>query len=224
MDFGSRGIRKSEMAARAAALLAVAAVRAGDRVALLTFSDRVHQFIPPGRGGTHLWRVILSASAGAHRPRGSTRLHQTCEAIRKLATSSAIVVMLSDFRWPVREDVAPSELEIGLEEARAFLAPLDFLSPRHDVLAVSCEDPAESNLSSLGPIRVKDIEGSHHAIRLDTRSSDVRQRYSLAAQTRIRILERNIRGQGSDFLRLHTHREPLAILARHFRLREGRIG
>src|SRR6185369_16442561 len=57
-EFGSRGTRKSEMAAEVAAQIAFSAIANNDRVGLLLFSDRVEKVIPPRKGRKHVLRLV----------------------------------------------------------------------------------------------------------------------------------------------------------------------
>ena len=61
MRFGTTGRNKAATAAHAAALIAAAAGRTGDRLGFLTFDDAVRTEIRPSRGPAHTWRVIEAA-------------------------------------------------------------------------------------------------------------------------------------------------------------------
>ena len=60
-DFGSTQRTKREVAAEIAGTLAFSAIRNGDKVGLLLFSDEVELFLPPKKGRRHLLRVIREA-------------------------------------------------------------------------------------------------------------------------------------------------------------------
>ena len=57
-DFGTAGRTKRDLAAEIAAVLAFSAVRNGDRVGLLLFSDRVERLVPPRKGLRHALRLV----------------------------------------------------------------------------------------------------------------------------------------------------------------------
>ena len=57
-NYGSDHFSKREIAAEIAATLAFSAIGNNDRVALILFTDKVELFIPPGKGRTHVLRVI----------------------------------------------------------------------------------------------------------------------------------------------------------------------
>ena len=51
--FGGGTRTKNEVAAEFCALVAFAAIRNNDRVGMMTFTDRVESFVPPGKGTRH---------------------------------------------------------------------------------------------------------------------------------------------------------------------------
>ncbi len=78
-EFGSRGTRKSEMAAEVAAQIAFSAIANNDRVGLLLFTDRVEKVIPPRKGRKHVLRLVsdilsFQARGEGHRSLARARL------------------------------------------------------------------------------------------------------------------------------------------------------
>src|SRR5690606_19512315 len=98
MGFGTTGRSKLETAARAAAGIAAAAARAGDRVGFLAFADSVREALPPARGNAQLWRVVRAAARWAGQPGGATDLAVAAAWALARVRRRAIVVLLSDFR------------------------------------------------------------------------------------------------------------------------------
>ena len=70
-EFGSRGTRKSEMAAEVAAQIAFSAIANNDRVGLLLFSDRVEKVIPPKKGRKHVLRLVSDILSFVPKGRGT---------------------------------------------------------------------------------------------------------------------------------------------------------
>jgi uncharacterized protein (DUF58 family) len=206
MDFGSAGRSKAALGAHAAALLAAAAGRAGDRVGLVAFSDRVELELPPSRGDAHVWSVVRAALGSAGAARGATHLAAALERVEALARHRAIVVVLSDFR-----DVSPGG------------GRLASLTRRHDVVAAVLLDPREEELPASGPVRVEDAEHPGPSLVIDTGSPRVRARYRAACLGRRRALERRLRAEGADCLWLRSDRDPLPALVRFFHGHAGRV-
>ena len=57
-DFGSAALSKRELMAELGSVLAFSAVRNNDKVGLILFSDFIELYIAPGKGRTHILRVI----------------------------------------------------------------------------------------------------------------------------------------------------------------------
>jgi uncharacterized protein (DUF58 family) len=205
MAFGTTGCSKAETAARAAALLATAAARAGDPVGLVPFADRVGECVEPGRGDAHTWRVIRGAAAAAAAPRGATDLGVVADWIRAHLRRRSLVVLLSDFRE---------------RDESAARRPLAGVARRHDVVAAVIEDPRERALLAAGGLRLAPSEPGGHGgrIALATRRSQ-RRAYAAAAAARREALARRLRDEGAEPLWLATDAEPLRALVRFFRAR-----
>jgi uncharacterized protein (DUF58 family) len=204
MGFGTTGRTKLAIGARAAALLAAAAGRAGDSVGLVAFADRVLGSLPPGRGDVHTWRVVRSAAEWSERAAGPTSLAPVAEWVDTRARRRAIVVVISDFR--------------GLEGAAS--EPLAVLASRHDLVSMIAEDPREHALLASGGVRLRDPEGPGRWV-LGTRRSR-RDRYAAAAAARRLALARQLRRAGADLLWLSTDADPLRALGRFFAARAAR--
>lgn len=200
--FGSvRG--KRELAAEAAAILAFSAVSMGDKVGLLRFTDRIEQYVPPRKGGKHVWRVIRDLLAGETVGVG-TDIAQALAHLRKVRHRRAVVVLISDFRSPM-----PFEREL-----RA-------VAGRHDLVAMEVLDPLDLALPKVGLIEVEDAENGER-LWIDTSQPLVRRRYELrAAQQRRRLTELFARN-GVDFLTLRTDEGAAPALMRFFDARQRR--
>ena len=56
--FGSTERMKNEVAAELCALIAFSAIKNNDKVGLIVFTDDIELFVPPGKGSTHVLRLI----------------------------------------------------------------------------------------------------------------------------------------------------------------------
>jgi uncharacterized protein (DUF58 family) len=213
MRLGPAGAGRAATAAHALALLAAAAGRAGDRLALLAFADGVREAVPVGRGAAHRLRVTRAALAQAADARGSTRLAEALRALRACARQRSVLVLLSDFRDPELLPPESAAPRLRIELAR--------LSRRHDVIAAPILDPTDLALPRAGSLLVADPErGGSRLLHSGRRS--VRQRYAQAAERWRARLEAELRGGGAEVLWLRTDRSPLHALARFFRERAAR--
>jgi uncharacterized protein (DUF58 family) len=212
MAFGSAGRSKAALAAHAAALLAGAAVRAGDRVGLASFAESLREELAPERGERRLFPLLTRLARAAASPEGVGDLAGALGGLAGLLGRHAVVVVLSDFRDPAFEGGGGGRGRLELRR----------LGRRHDVVAAVVEDPRELELPPAGSLRVGDAErgGASLWLRSDART---RERYRLAAAARRRALERELRSAGADVLWLRTDRDPLRALARFFERRPARI-
>ncbi len=209
MAFGSAGRPKGALAAHAAALLAVAALRAGDRVGLWTFDEKVRSELPPARGGRQAWQILERLVAAPGDLGGATGLAAALARVRGAARRRGLVFVISDFRderffAPAGPGEAPPRAEwVGLAR-------------EHDLVAILVHDPREDALPRAGTIRVADPERPGRTLLLATGRKAVRERYRTASEVRRRALVRRLRGDGASVLSLRADREPLRGLARFF--------
>jgi uncharacterized protein (DUF58 family) len=211
MAFGTTGRTKLAVAAHAAALVAAAAGRAGDRVGLAAFAAGVRAAMPPARGAAHGWRLVRAIAGEAIRPEGATDL--ACAASWALAQARrrALVVLLSDFR-----DAALAGAAAG-----GGGSPLAALANRHELVSILVEDPRERALLAAGGLRLVDPERGG-APRLLPTGARRRARYAATAEARRRALVHRLRSEGADVLALSTAADPLRALVRFFHARADR--
>lgn len=211
MAFGTCGRSKLAGAAHAAALVAAAAGRAGDRVGLAAFSDAVRLELPPARGAAHGWRLVRAIAAQAARPGGATDLAAAAGWALAQARRRALVVLLSDFRDPA----------LARAMAGGGGSPLAALANRHELVSIVVEDPRERALAAAGGLRLVDPERGGAARVLGT-GARRRARYAAAAEARRLALLHRLRSEGADVLALSTAADPLRALVRFFRARADR--
>lgn len=136
MRFGTRGMFKSVMAARLAALLGWCAIGGQDRVGGFVFTDSTHREIRPQsgrRGLMALFRAIQESQSHQNIQNGDP-LADTLARLRKGVHGGSTVVLLSDFSG--FDDESRSALGGVLQSL--------------DVVAVQVCDPLEVNLPDPG--------------------------------------------------------------------------
>ena len=162
MFFATRGVFKSVMAAKAAALLAWSSNHHGDRVGALIFSETQHQELRPQRGKAAVLKLI-QALVRADRTRQSTgatlALDKPMARLRRVVRPGSLVVIISDFRgWN--------------ERAESHLLQI----VRHNTIwLLFVVDPLETALPSAGVYRVTD--GSRQAV-FDAGSQILKAKYA----------------------------------------------
>jgi uncharacterized protein (DUF58 family) len=212
MAFRSEGGGKAGTAAHALALLASAAGRAGDRIGMLAFDDRVRAEAPLARGRAQSARLIRLATQAAAQSRGPTDLAAALRALRRRAQRRAIVVLISDFRDPALQGGDPGPLRRELAA----------LARNNDLVAAVVVDPLEQALVAAGGVRVRDAERGGRALLLQTGSARARRAFAAEAARWRAQLAGGLRRAGADCLWLRSDRSPFFALAHFFQERAGR--
>ena len=194
MSFGSGGrdglTDKRLQMARVAGALAYAAVRNGDRVGLLVFTDQVELFVPPRKSRGHAWRVIRECFE--HRPvRFGTDIGLAAEHLGKVLKRRAVVCFVSDF----------------LVEDAQHTQAMAILGQRHRTHAFVVHDPLESSSPVSGLIEVLDAETGRPTL-IDLAA--LRQRLPVARRQEM------LRRTGAYTSLVSTQDDPFRVLLRHF--------
>jgi uncharacterized protein (DUF58 family) len=200
--FGTRGRFKSELASELAAVLAMSAIRNNDRVGAVLFTDRIEHVVPPRKGRRHALRLMRDLLV--YDPVGTrTDLPAALEFTGKMVAHKSIIFIVSDFQAPDLEH------------------PLKLLAQRHDVIAVTVDDPSERTLPDIGLARFIDPE-SGETLDIDTSDADVRRRFGEAVEEEITSRRRLLRRLAIDEIPVHTDGSIVEPLIRFFRARETR--
>jgi uncharacterized protein (DUF58 family) len=137
MDYGSGSFTKAAYAATLAATLAYFLHLQGDAIGLLTFDEKVREYLPARHRAGHLRQLMLALERpGAGR---ATDLAAALERITTLIRKRGMVVLISDFLTPldrlernllaltaggheltVFQVLDPVELKFGLEKPAVF--------------------------------------------------------------------------------------------------------
>ena len=200
--FGSVKQIKNEVAAELCALLAFSAIKNNDKVGLIVFTDHVEMFIPPGKGPTHVLRLIREL-LGFEPGGGSTDMTAAIEYLARVTTKHCVVFLVSDF---YEQD---------------FEKPLQVLSKRHDLIAVSITDPREIKLPGVGLVELEDPQTGESVV-IDTGSLKVRNRYANLGEDRMKHLRTLFRSMDVDHLEILTGGNYVRGLVQFFRTRERR--
>ena len=207
-NFGSGGQSKRQLAAEVASLLALSAIRNGDKVGLLLFTDRIEEYIPPGKGRRHVLRVVREILYRTPAGRGTDGI-MALEYAGRILHRRAIVFMISDFQSSGDLTKARAALRQSLRQANR----------RHDVVAVRIEDARERELPNVGLVALQDAE-TGELIELDTGDAELRARFNVRARQSAADIAGDIRGEGIDLLELTTNAPYVPALQRFFKTRE----
>jgi uncharacterized protein (DUF58 family) len=200
--FGTRRRFKSELASELSAVLAMSAIRNNDRVGTLLFTDRIEHVVPPRKGRKHALRLMRDLLAFQPAGRG-TDIAGATDYLNKMLAHKAIIFFVSDF---IADNVE---------------RPLKLLAQRHDVVAVTVEDPSERELPDIGLARLIDPE-TGETIDVDTRDAEVRASYAAGVNEDRDRRKHLLRRLAIDEVPVQTDGSIVEPLFRFFRARETR--
>jgi uncharacterized protein (DUF58 family) len=200
---------KLALAAEAAAVIAITALKNNDRIGLVTFSDRTELHLPARKGRGHVGRLLREVLAAPATTRPTDLGHALDELVR-VSKRRSVCFLISDFLFTA----GGTDLRFNDALARA--------SRRHDVVGLRVCDPAESTLPSTGaPIVVQNPEGRDMMVFSGNRHAQ--KSYAQAyTQARADVLKA-FHGANSDLVELRTDQSAFSALSRFFRERRRRI-
>lgn len=200
--FGSTRQTKNEVAAELCALLAFAAIKNNDKVGLIVFTDCIEMFIPPGKGTSHVLRLIRDVLT--FQPRQTkTNIAAGLEYLGRITNKKSVVFLVSDF------------LGEGFEK------PMRIVGKRHDLIAVTITDPREIRVPDVGLVELEDAETGERIL-VDTSSPAVRKRYEQLGADHAGKLRELLRSMNVDQVEIRTDQDYVLHLVRFFRTRERR--
>jgi len=206
-SFGSGESTLRERGAEVAACLAVSALKAGDKVGLLLFSDQEELWVSPKKGRRHVLRIIRDAlefAAVSRRTSFTRPMRRLGRALRR----RSMVFVVSDF--------LP-----GAEGGEAMAAALGELNARHDTACVQLIDERERLLPDVGVIALEDAE-TGEIREVDTGSGATRQRFAETAEARLAETAAGLARAGMDVARLEATAAVAPALSRFFERRRRR--
>jgi uncharacterized protein (DUF58 family) len=206
MDFPARnqesGIRsqktKFDLARSVAAVLGALVLDQGDAAGVLAVDSRAHYVAP--RSGHHHLRVFLSELAGLQ-PGGAVSIGDALLRAATIVKRRGLVIVISD-----------------LYDDEAAIGQLRRLSRMgHDVIVVHTLSREEMTLDVGGAAEFVDLESGR---KLMVQPSAIRDSYIAAFRQWLSTVERELRREGIDYLRLSTD-QPIEPALRRFLVGRG---
>ncbi len=202
---------KSRLAAELAAALSFSAIRNNDKIGLAIFTDTVEKFIPPRKGRRHVLRIIREVLCFTPRGKG-TDIAAALEFMTKVVTRRAVCFVISDFL----------EASPGPDSRPRFARAMGIANNRHDVIAVTLNDPREKELTPCGLLELQDAETGERVV-IDTMDRGVRDAYARAAAERQTARDRLFRSMNVDHMDITTDEPYADSLVRFFARRKKRM-
>ena len=208
--FSSVNELKSQLAAEMAAVLALSAIRNNDKVGLIIFTDKIEKFIPPRKGLQSVLRVIREVLY--FKPENqATDITKALEYLSKVTTRKTVSFLISDFL----------ESEENQQDEAVLKRALAIANKRHDLIAITLNDPKEVSLPDCGMVHLEDAETGQHVL-VDTSHGKVRRQYHERALRRLNIRNKLFLSVGIDHVDVSTDKPYANELVKFFLKRRKR--
>ena len=180
----------------------MSAIKNNDRVGLTLFTSDVEKSISPGKGSTHVLRLIRELLYCD--PMGTgTDLRRALEHLNRTSKRRSVVFLISDFQ--------DSGFESVLKVARR----------RHDIIPVVVSDRRETEIPNMGLVRLQDAE-TGELVSLDTASRKNRELYHELSLQQAEKRDATLRRLEMEPIHLVTGEDLMRPLRRYFDGRERR--
>lgn len=157
-EFGTTANFKKNIITEIAAVLAFSAIQNNDKIGVIFFSDRIEKFIPPKKGRSHtlfIIRELINFTPEHQNTNIEEALKYLTNAIKKRCTT----FLISDF------------IDTDYEHS------LRIANQKHDVVAIRVYDQRETEMPSIGLVKMRDAETGNEQW-IDTSNSVVRNNYA----------------------------------------------
>ncbi len=200
--FGSQGQSKMELAIEICAVLAFSAIKNGDKVGLVLFTDEIEKVIPPKKGRLHVLRLIRELLTTEPDGKG-TDISEALSYINRLLNRRAIIILASDF------------------QDSQYDRQLKITNRKHDLVNIFINDKLEDELPNLGLIPLKDAETGEEIL-VDTSSEKVRNEYRRKRRQQKEKLRNQSLRRKIDMIEVETNASYIRPLIAFFRRRMHR--
>jgi uncharacterized protein (DUF58 family) len=185
MSYASDGITKFDYACTLTASLAYLILRQQDAAGVVTFSNRIENFIPPRAKRDYLTQILHALENRG--PGGETDVGRILDDIAGQIKRRGLIVLVSDL----------------LDEPAAILKGLrQFRFKGNDVIVFHLLDPAELNLPFDGNILFEDLEAASLQVVTDPRA--IRSTYQQVVQEFINDMRKQCHDNAIDYQLIST--------------------
>jgi uncharacterized protein (DUF58 family) len=185
MDYASNGVSKFDYGCTLTACLAYLALKQQDAAGLVTFSNRIEQFVPPKAKRDYLTEILHALENRG--PAGETNVGKILEEIAGQIKRRGMVVLVSDL----------------IDEPEAILKGLRlFRYKGNDVIVFHLLDQAEIDLPFDGNILFEDLEQVNLKVVADPKA--IRQTYRQVIEEFTSHLRKQCHDSAIDYQLLST--------------------
>jgi uncharacterized protein (DUF58 family) len=202
-QFGSSDQLKRDLATEVAAVLAFSAIQNNDRVGLILFSDQVEEYVSPGKGSSHVLRLIREILH--HKPQNKkTDVIPALDFLNHICPRKATTFLISDFIF-----------------SNNFKRSLNITARRHDLIGMLIQDKHEYALPNVGLVEWQDAETGERFL-VDTACAKTRREIGLRQNSWKESVLSTLRRSGIDTVELSAGEPYDRELVRFFKRRAAR--
>lgn len=200
MDTGGGPLSRRDQGTLAAALIALSAERAGERLGGLLFDGESRRFFVPRKGRAHAMAFIEAAVSSEARGFGPSQVGALGAALAgtaRILKRRSLIVVVSDFAC------ADWERDLGV------------LARRHDVVAVRLTDPTDGDFPAAGLVLLADEE-TGATLAAPTGFASFREAWAAERREREEAWLSACRRRSVACVNLSTDQDAVGVLGRFF--------
>lgn len=186
-SFGSGEFSKRDRMVHVAATLALSAIKNGDEVGLVLFSDFVEHYLPPQKSRGQVQRMLRDL-AFFEPKHNQTKISVAADFLQGVLKKKTVVFFISDF------------MDSGFNQS------LKLLGRKHDVIACRMEDEFESQLPSIGLVELWDPE-SEEELLVDTSSQEFKKSLQNLRQKDLQAKAQELKSSQVDIIELSNQKD-----------------
>ena len=200
-EFGTFEKMKKNVITELSAVLSFSAIQNNDKIGVIFFSNTIEKFIPPKKGKSHILRIIREL-IDFHPQEKGTDITAAIRYLTNVIKKRCTAFLISDF----------------MDESKELEMALSIANNKHDIVALKIYDERETNLPSIGMIKLKDAENGKY-IWVDSSSRKTRKIYSDWWINHSGELDRMFKKCGVDYASINTSEDYVKSLMNLFKKR-----
>lgn len=200
-DFGSFEKTKKNVITELSAILSFSAIQNNDKIGVIFFSDKIEKFIPPKKGKSHILRIIREL-IDFHPESNGTDITEAVRYMTNAIKKRCTAFIISDF----------------MDENKELEMALSIANNKHDLVALNIYDERETELPSIGMIKLKDAEKGNY-VWVDSSSRRTRKQYADWWIKHLTQLDVMFKKCGVDYVSVNTNEDYVKSLMTLFKKR-----
>ncbi|KJF42695.1 DUF58 domain-containing protein [Draconibacterium sediminis] len=200
-EFGSFEKLKKNVITELSAVLSFSAIQNNDKIGVLFFSDKIEKFIPPKKGKSHILRIIREL-IDFHPESNGTDITEAVRYMTNAIKKRCTAFIISDF----------------MDDNKDLEMALSIANNKHDMVALNIYDKRETELPSIGMIKLKDAEKGNY-VWVDSSSRKTRKLYADWWIKHMGRLDVMFKKSGVDYVSINTNEDYVKSLMTLFKKR-----